>query len=79
MIIDIITSSSPFIYLACPNTFTGEPPKESPVKAFSRIMEKVVFAMSGYQNPYRGELRDRAVAMGAKYKPDWGKGCTHLM
>ena len=60
-------------------TFTAEPPKESPVKAFGRIMEKVVFVLSGYQNPYRGELRDRALAMGAKYKPDWGKGCTHLM
>ena len=57
----------------------AEPPKESPAKSFSRIMEKVVFAMSGFQNPYRAELRDRAMAMGAMYKPDWGKGCTHLM
>ncbi|XP_053375045.1 DNA repair protein XRCC1-like isoform X2 [Mercenaria mercenaria] len=57
----------------------SEPPKESPVKEFSRLMEKVVFVMSGYQNPYRAELRDRAVAMGATYRPDWGKGCTHLI
>ncbi|KAL4224049.1 positive regulation of DNA ligase [Mactra antiquata] len=57
----------------------SEPPKESPVKEFRKLMDKVVFVMSGYQNPYRAELRDRAVAMGATYKPDWGKGCTHLI
>lgn len=57
----------------------SEPPKESPVKAFGRLMEGVVFAMSGFQNPYRGELRQKAVDMGAVYKPDWGKGCTHLI
>ncbi|XP_063448553.1 DNA repair protein XRCC1-like isoform X1 [Mytilus trossulus] len=57
----------------------SEPPKESAVKAFGRLMEGVVFAMSGFQNPYRAELRQKAVDMGAVYKPDWGKGCTHLI
>ncbi|XP_076106258.1 DNA repair protein XRCC1-like isoform X2 [Mytilus galloprovincialis] len=57
----------------------SEPPKESAVKAFGKLMEGVVFAMSGFQNPYRAELRQKAVDMGAVYKPDWGKGCTHLI
>ncbi|XP_052270427.1 DNA repair protein XRCC1-like isoform X1 [Dreissena polymorpha] len=57
----------------------SEPPKDSPVKEFSRLMEKVTFVLSGYQNPQRGEIRDQALAMGAKYSGDWGKGCTHLI
>lgn len=57
----------------------SEPPKESPAREFHKLMSRVTFVMSGFQNPYRGELRDKAVAMGAKYKPDWGKGCTHLI
>ncbi|XP_060573725.1 DNA repair protein XRCC1-like [Ruditapes philippinarum] len=57
----------------------SEPPKESPVKEFSKLMDRVTFVMSGYQNPYRAELRDRALSMGATYRPDWGKGCTHLI
>nr|KAG5708735.1 hypothetical protein BaRGS_034952 [Batillaria attramentaria] len=56
-----------------------EPPKPSPAKEFTRLMEKVVFVLSGFQNPYRGELREKALEMGAQYKPDWGKGCTHLV
>ncbi|KAL5017335.1 hypothetical protein ScPMuIL_006924 [Solemya velum] len=56
-----------------------EPPKPSPAKIFSKLMEKVTFVLSGFQNPYRGELRDKAMEMGATYKPDWGKGCTHLI
>ncbi|XP_067673950.1 DNA repair protein XRCC1-like isoform X1 [Haliotis asinina] len=57
----------------------SEPAKTSPAKAFHKLMDKVVFVMSGYQNPYRTELRDKALEMGAKYRPDWGRGCTHLI
>ena len=39
----------------------------------------VVFVMSGFVNPERGNLRDKALQMGAQYRQDWGKGCTHLM
>lgn len=46
---------------------------------FNRIMEGVVFVLSGFQNPFRGELRDKALAMGAKYRPDWTPDSTHLM
>lgn len=48
-------------------------------KPLHKLMEGVVFVLSGFQNPYRGELRDKALEMGAKYRPDWGKGCTHLI
>ena len=57
----------------------AEPPKPSAAKEFSRLMERVTFVLSGFQNPYRAELREKALEMGAVYKPDWGKGCTHLM
>ncbi|TTR68473.1 Persulfide dioxygenase ETHE1, mitochondrial [Bagarius yarrelli] len=37
---------------------------------FSRIMDGVVFVLSGFQNPFRSELRDKAVSMGARYLID---------
>lgn len=46
---------------------------------FKRIMEGVVFVLSGFQNPFRGELREKAVDMGAKYRPDWTPDSTHLI
>ncbi|KAL8625400.1 hypothetical protein ACOMHN_044543 [Nucella lapillus] len=56
-----------------------EPAKPSPAKEFGRLMERATFVLSGFQNPFRGELRERGLEMGACYKPDWGKGCTHLV
>jgi len=44
-----------------------------------RVMSRVKFVLSGLQNPLRGQLRDKAKEMGAIYKPDWEKHCTHLM
>ncbi|XP_077384204.1 DNA repair protein XRCC1 [Festucalex cinctus] len=46
---------------------------------FKRIMEGVVFLLSGFQNPFRGELREKALEMGAKYRPDWTPDSTHLI
>ncbi|CAN9513874.1 unnamed protein product [Ophioblennius macclurei] len=45
----------------------------------NRIMEGVVFVLSGFQNPFRGELREKAIDMGAKYRPDWTPDATHLI
>uniref|UniRef100_A0A672FNS2 DNA repair protein XRCC1 n=1 Tax=Salarias fasciatus TaxID=181472 RepID=A0A672FNS2_SALFA len=45
----------------------------------NRIMEGVVFVLSGFQNPFRGELREKALDMGAKYRPDWTPDATHLI
>ncbi|XP_078381815.1 DNA repair protein XRCC1-like [Oculina patagonica] len=47
--------------------------------SFDEIMKGVVFVMSGFVNPERGNLRDKALQMGAQYRQDWGKGCTHLI
>ncbi|KAI7806137.1 DNA repair protein XRCC1 isoform X1 [Triplophysa rosa] len=47
--------------------------------ALNRVMEGVVFVLSGFQNPFRGELRDKALAMGARYRPDWTSDSTHLI
>ncbi|KAM9431813.1 DNA repair protein XRCC1 isoform 1-T4 [Clarias gariepinus] len=54
-------------------------PRPSEPIPFNRIMEGVVFVLSGFQNPFRGELRDKALAMGARYRPDWTSDATHLI
>lgn len=48
-------------------------------KPFNKLFEDVVFVMSGYENPYRSDLRNKALEMGAKCKQDWTSICTHLM
>uniref|UniRef100_A0A8C2HLF9 DNA repair protein XRCC1 n=1 Tax=Cyprinus carpio TaxID=7962 RepID=A0A8C2HLF9_CYPCA len=54
-------------------------PKSAEPVPFNRILEGVVFVLSGFQNPFRGELRDTALAMGARYRPDWTPDSTHLI
>ncbi|XP_051845504.1 DNA repair protein XRCC1 isoform X2 [Antechinus flavipes] len=44
-----------------------------------RILEGVVVVLSGFQNPFRSELRDKALELGAKYRPDWTSDSTHLI
>ncbi|ELT92521.1 hypothetical protein CAPTEDRAFT_181480 [Capitella teleta] len=56
-----------------------EPAKQTKEKELNKVLKGVVFVMSGFQNPKRSDLRDAAVEMGAKYKPDWGRDCTHLI
>lgn len=58
---------------------TAEPATPSEAKSFTQLMNGVVFVLSGFQNPYRSQLRDQALEMGAKYRPDWGRDCTHLV
>ena len=45
------------------------PPKK--VAPFVELFKGVVFAISGFQNPLRGEIRQKALEMGAKYEGDW--------
>ncbi|XP_012684657.2 DNA repair protein XRCC1 [Clupea harengus] len=59
-----------------PSTAKDQPGDPVPLKS---IMEGVVFVLSGFQNPLRGELRDKALAMGAKYRTDWTPDSTHLI
>lgn len=46
---------------------------------FSKLMEGVVFVLSGFVNPERGTLRSQALEMGAKYQPDWNSDSTLLI
>lgn len=56
-------------------------PKIKQVKyaPFNQLLRGVVLVISGIQNPDRADLRSKAIALGAKYKADWGAGCTHLI
>lgn len=58
-------------------TALQRPPR--PKRPFNRLMEDVVFVISGFQNPFRSDIRNSALAMGAKYKADWDRSCTHLV
>ncbi|KAK1604130.1 hypothetical protein QYE76_027803 [Lolium multiflorum] len=46
---------------------------------FSKLLDGVVFALSGFVNPERGRLRSQALDMGAVYRPDWSSDCTLLI
>ncbi|XP_056399137.1 DNA repair protein XRCC1 [Hyla sarda] len=54
------------------------PPSSQPVE-MNRILQGTVFVLSGFQNPFRSDLRDKALEMGAKYRPDWTPDSTHLI
>ena len=46
---------------------------------YEKIMEGVIFAISGYVNPDRARIRDAALKMGAKYERDINTNVTHLI
>ncbi|VAI69841.1 unnamed protein product [Triticum turgidum subsp. durum] len=46
---------------------------------FSKLLDGVVFVLSGFVNPERGRLRSQALDMGAVYRPDWSDDCTLLV
>ncbi|KAF5302937.1 hypothetical protein FQA39_LY02117 [Lamprigera yunnana] len=48
-------------------------------KPFHKLLEGVTIVISGIQNPERADIRNQALALGAKYKPDWDNTCTHLV
>ena len=51
-------------------------------KELSKLFENVSFALSGYVNPQRDEIRKKALKMGAKYNADpntTNNKCTHLI
>ena len=53
--------------------------KPRKLKPFRQFMSDVVFTISGIQNPLRGDIRQKAIEMGAKYRGDWDNTCTHLV
>ncbi|XP_032653242.1 DNA repair protein XRCC1 isoform X2 [Chelonoidis abingdonii] len=56
-----------------------EPSLEGAGEDFHHLLQGTVFVLSGFQNPFRSELRDKALEMGAKYRPDWTPDSTHLI
>lgn len=56
-----------------------KPKKPKTYKPFRKLLEGVVFNISGIQNPERSNLRSKALEMGAKYRADWDSTCTHLI
>uniref|UniRef100_A0A1Y1KFD5 BRCT domain-containing protein n=1 Tax=Photinus pyralis TaxID=7054 RepID=A0A1Y1KFD5_PHOPY len=48
-------------------------------KPFYRLLDGVTIVISGIENPERSTIRNNALEMGAKYKPDWDNSCTHLI
>lgn len=64
----------------------GKSKEQSPVEVemkgsldFSKLMEGVVFVLSGFVNPERGILRSQMLEMGAEYQPDWDSNSTLLV
>lgn len=47
--------------------------------SFQHLLQGMTFVLSGFQNPFRSELRDKALEMGGKYQTDWTPNSTHLM
>jgi len=43
------------------------------------LLDGVIMAISGFENPLRSEIRCKAMSMGAQYRSDWTKDCTHLV
>ena len=62
-----------------PNAKNVESETAKKTAPFRDLLRGVVFALSGFQNPLRGEIRGKAMEMGAKYEPDWSSRCTHLI
>lgn len=62
-----------------PSRSPSKPKNEIKYKPFNKLLDGVVFVMSGYVNPERALLRQKAVDMGARYKQDWDRSCTHLV
>lgn len=46
---------------------------------FSKLLEGVVFALSGLVHPERNTVRSQALEMGAEYRTDWSPDCTLLV
>ncbi|GMH14270.1 hypothetical protein Nepgr_016111 [Nepenthes gracilis] len=46
---------------------------------FSKLLDGVVFVLSGFVNPERSTLRSQALEMGAEYHQDWDSSCTLLI
>ncbi|EGC34490.1 hypothetical protein DICPUDRAFT_79761 [Dictyostelium purpureum] len=55
------------------------PKQQKKLTSFGNLLKGVVLVIGGIVNPQKGELRDKAIEMGAEYKPDWCREATHLV
>ena len=37
----------------------------------TQVLIGVIFALSGFQNPLRSQIRDQGIKLGAKFRTDW--------
>lgn len=58
---------------------TASPSPKYQTKPFNKLLNGVTFVISGFENPLRSDLRNQALEMGAFYKSNWDRTCTHLM
>ncbi|KAL0609681.1 DNA repair protein XRCC1 [Plecturocebus cupreus] len=67
--------------VTCQPRGEGTEPRRSRAgpEELGKILQGVVVVLSGFQNPFRSELRDKALELGAKYRPDWTPDSTHLI
>ncbi|VDP85096.1 unnamed protein product [Echinostoma caproni] len=63
----------------CDASTSGQDSKPENTGSRRGPLTGVVFSLSGYQNPLRSELRKKALDLGARFRQDWGKDCTHLI
>ncbi|MCL7049077.1 hypothetical protein MKW94_007350, partial [Papaver nudicaule] len=61
------------------NSTKKEAKKSNEKSGFSKLLEGVVFVLSGFVNPERATLRSQALEMGAEFKQDWNSDCTLLV
>ncbi|KAK9141832.1 hypothetical protein Syun_011232 [Stephania yunnanensis] len=57
----------------------GEHKQSSTSSSMTKLLDDVVFALSGFVNPERDMLRSQAMEMGAEYQMDWNPECTLLI
>ncbi|KAF7242378.1 DNA repair protein XRCC1 [Varanus komodoensis] len=69
-------SASPPQKMTVPKTSSSEVAANG---SFQHLLDGTVFVLSGFQNPFRSELRHKALEMGGKYRPDWTPDSTHLI
>ncbi|KAG5537626.1 hypothetical protein RHGRI_024915 [Rhododendron griersonianum] len=62
-----------------PESSKKSSPSSSGPTNFSKLLEGVVFVLSGFVNPERSTLRSQALEMGAEYQQDWNSNCTLLV
>ncbi|CAH8845963.1 unnamed protein product [Trichobilharzia szidati] len=62
-----------------PKASEGQRTMKPSQSASNKPLSHVIFTLSGYQNPLRSQIRDKALELGAKYRQDWTTDCTHLI